>query len=939
MITGLSKPSIKRVRKNYIPPFEDPAWIVVGDTSMIRDVVKNGYEVSYSTVNNSRYMGMSCTLPKSLAGKTVSISVQEVRGYTGAIQLTWYIGGVATNKNVAFSTDNKFNNITIPTNVDSIMLKIQNNSSSSESYYFRGLQLEEGVIATDFEEQFIDGANRLDELVPKKNIFNVKEFDVLKTVGGGTMWAYDVQGKPNTSYILSTNAPLTATNSYANMYVGGTNSSSNGFSNGSPRKVNTNSGGILNLYIRNQTTSSEASDAYDRLIAGDYWIQIEEGFIATDFEPFELISKLKGERTTPKKNLLKGFRGFILNNFTAVSMTSDWKATFTSNVASSNSYFLVDVKPNTNYAFSITKPSDMQIAVYDSTATSSIVSYTTNSSLTFNSGARSQVRLYIRQLTASVTFELSNPQLEEGTVATAFKEYEDANKQANLVNNKNLVPSLKSGKWTINPNHVILDDYSLEFDTSVQAIQTSSVFIDNIKPNTTYTLSMKKNHSQGSIDENFIKESDGSNWIKDNYMLTNEVHTITTQPTTKRIQLNITNGYGTESVGTFKWSDIQFEEASTNTSFEPQKMVNRTLKSKTAPVLSYPFTFQRDSVEVYNGVRYRRNMPRLDSGGIGVEEGVVNPVYSSPTEQHLKVTGASYDQRTYNHSLPKKNIVQTVDTIYTLSFDIKRLNTAVTQKYFSSIVVGGVVNGDSWNVRLQGTAIDKFTIVELEDGWERFTQTFTITANTQYLQSFVKFIADTWDTGIDSLVRNVQIIELPYDLRYAVLSRPKEIVRLPKNIIDSVQGSVEFTYIPAFNQTEYKQTATHRSYLCSSQGSFNIWSWGGGASHAFNAEFNSKDSNNVTVRNNIDVTTYGLDYIKKGVPIKVKFEWDAQKVTLTIDNNTPITKSVVGTFINVSNSDVFLGSNYSSLTEQNNMNGVYKDLVFKDRNGQITFQI
>ena len=149
----------------------------------------------------------------------------------------------------------------------------------------------------------INGAKYLQKAskkVPAKNLFDVKAFDANKTVGGGTMWMYSVIGKPNTKYMVSTNMPYTEDKGYANLYAGGVSTDSNGVKDGSPRQVTTGSGGGIPLYVRNQTTSSEASDAYDKLVSGKYWIQVEEGTVATDHADFKLINRLNKDTSLKK---------------------------------------------------------------------------------------------------------------------------------------------------------------------------------------------------------------------------------------------------------------------------------------------------------------------------------------------------------------------------------------------------------------------------------------------------------------------------------------------------------------------------------------------------------------------------------------------------------------------------------------------------------------
>jgi hypothetical protein len=986
VLQGLNKPSIKRVRKNYIPPFEDKGWKIVGDASLIRDVVKNGYEVSYNAVN-SRYMGLSIDLPLSLAGKIVSISVQEARGTGSAIQLSWRLGGVLTNKAIAFSSGNKIENITIPSGITELYFKIQNNNITSETYYFKGLQVEEGAVATNFEEQIVDGARTMYNLVPKKNIFNGKqEVGNIDSVTGANITGENVRSinftpiKPNTQYTYSI---VNKSNPNPRLYFFDKNltfiTSVLGATQTSPSNA---------YYMKWHNGGTSVNDL----------IQIEEGAYATDYESYQLIQKPISKRFVPKKNLLfsqhaspQYLTGAIgSNNRVTTALLSGgivndkYYEVSISNQTLTDNYFvlhgglqsgvfkLYQLKPNTTYTLSSHVKTDgsgvlgfikgilfnKQGTVYSGEKQGNYVSSTswTRSSVTFTTDdniAGVLIRLQVPStgLTGKVYFD--GLQLEEGEL-TDFSPYADVNKKSKISPKKNLLQDIDSmdtsSLWTkeISSGVTVVKTgekfqgatvYRMTFKSTTNArvyqlfsdrgIFSASIWVKFIQYDTSFLL-MLREKNMGTVFGTTSINNVVYDWQK-----------------IKLENIGVTKDFifGVYKSAVTTSKDIivdvampQLEKGSVVTEYEDYKLTNKFPKSKTAPAVSYPnLSFERKSVEIFEGVKYRRNQPRLSHGGIMIEEQLDNYIISPSDTKRLEIVGNYYDQDTWNHTNPNKNVTQTVDKYYTLSFDIKKYDS-VSPLYFSSIVVGGVVNGDSWNVRLFGTSMDKFTVVDLENGWKRMSQTFTISANTQYLQSFVKFIVDLRDTGVVCDVKNVQLVELPYDLNFSPVFRPREDVRLPKGIIDSVQGSVEFTYIPSFSQSDFKKTTTSRAFICSSISNFRIWCWGGGASHTFNMEFNSKDSNNSNVRNNVDVISLGTDYIKKGVPIKLKFEWSPQQVAVTVDGNR-YTKSVVGTFVNVTDSEVLLGSDLNNLGGKSHMNGVYKDIVFKDRNGRTTYQI
>ena len=151
-----------------------------------------------------------------------------------------------------------------------------------------------------------------DRMVPpqptEKNIFDIKDFAINKIQGTGSTYRYDMIVKPNTEYTLSTNAPFDVSGS-ANIYFNGTSTGIDGVQSGSPKTARSGGKGELYILVRYAT-----NNAYQKVLDGEYLIQIEEGTQATPFEVQR--NKVAIVGGTIGKNMFRGFESGYLNSGT-----------------------------------------------------------------------------------------------------------------------------------------------------------------------------------------------------------------------------------------------------------------------------------------------------------------------------------------------------------------------------------------------------------------------------------------------------------------------------------------------------------------------------------------------------------------------------------------------------------------------------------------------
>ena len=123
----------------------------------------------------------------------------------------------------------------------------------------------------------------IDANVSGKNQFSVNgtHYD-----HGAYIYDYVPMLKPNTEYTCSTNIPQTST---AAVYFGGASTATNGVWTGRPVTATTDANGGVFIGVR-FNAPSDSVNAYQGLQDGTYWLQLEEGTAATEYEPHTEVS-------------------------------------------------------------------------------------------------------------------------------------------------------------------------------------------------------------------------------------------------------------------------------------------------------------------------------------------------------------------------------------------------------------------------------------------------------------------------------------------------------------------------------------------------------------------------------------------------------------------------------------------------------------------------
>jgi hypothetical protein len=633
-------------------------------------------------------------------------------------------------------------------------------------------------------------------------------------------------------------------------------------------------------------------------------LQLEEGYANTKFEPFKLINTKAN--LFPQKNKVLPF------NSSKWQLHANAKAidenTLELNATAGYQYSMIDLylKPNTNYVISL-EQCDGLYKINDDKAMAFSATYNQKGTVTFNTGNTKKVTLFFYS-TGAGKFTFKKPMIEEGSYKSDYKEYVETARQANRLPKKNLLDFSEFGMRVYGgspPTKLNWSSQRVSFDSvgNYSGIQpTISPILETGKP---YTFSFKGHNLRLVANYGTLV---GTTVVYDGNRTT-----LTFTPTKSTGFLAIENSSLTNASC---WAEeVQLEVGNVATKYEPFDLISKKADNTVikASYKNYPFIFKRESTETLNGVQYRTNNPRFKNGGILIEEGLTNTVANSDKVTELKTVGTYYGQVTYNHGLPKGGVVQSTDDKYTLQFELKKIGT--DSRPFVSVVVGAQPPKDSWSWRLFDYDFHEGVEIEdLEDGWQRYTKTFTIKGSKgEYLQTFIKFICEVRDVNIDSLIRNVQIEERDYATTYTTGYRKSESL-ITNASLDKYAGAieVEFSYKDIPSKSQYIFDATVPRWILYKD----AWD---------NTVYVYLEGNSVIALPNTA--------IPNGKNL-ARIEWKNGSSSLYMNG----VKIGTGTYTSNNTKGIkafYVGSRYTGVEQLNNV--IYSFKV-EDRNGKVTYQ-
>ncbi|MDR7207593.1 hypothetical protein [Priestia megaterium] len=410
-------------------------------------------------------------------------------------------------------------------------------------------------------------------------------------------------------------------------------------------------------------------------------LQIEEGYAKTAFEPYEEVNKVA--KGVPQYNLVPPFSQW--NKSSAFTVNSDSKITASFKAGTINSCDVtIPVVKGKSYTVSGKINEAVSRIRVGRKSDGGYIGVQVGGSITFTA-TENFILLSIDNNMGSpvyggvATFE--DIVMVEGSVKVPFKPYKEISKKASLVPKKNLVPKL-SDSWTRNGSVAELvysDDYALEINPTgtyrYVAYKNIPVVIGK-----TYVVSGEIENNTSTSAIRVFKSSDLSSG---NIIARNGQSFTVDSSYGGVVSVVLSNG---EQLTKTKIKNFQLEEGSVVTPFESYKLATKKPGSsiKKAPYRNYPFLFKRENVEVFEGVQYGINNPRIKNGGLFLEEYTFNLLSgktflpNNPTtivdkgDSYLVTAGSTSNfQGAYLTGITVKAV-----TTYTLSAKIEELGSA-----------------------------------------------------------------------------------------------------------------------------------------------------------------------------------------------------------------------------------------------------------------------
>ena len=631
--------------------------------------------------------------------------------------------------------------------------------------------------------------------------------------------------------------------------------------------------------------------------AGYYYFenfQLEEGSVATNFEPYKEVNRTS--KVVPQKNKVLPFtspKWQLHANAKVIDAN-----TLELNATAANQFTMIDLylKPNTNYTISMGQ-CDGIYKINDDKATAISATYNQKGTVTFNTGNTKKVTLFFYSASAG-KFIFKKPMIEEGSTKTGYEEYKEGSNKASLVPNMNLLNPKAWVSGRTFDNAFKPTSFRVEGNNVVVVAPVNSMVsqVVDVKPNTNYTafISYYPDAKRGI----YVYSMNGTDL----------------KPTGKGSPSTFNSGANTKVIiGLYKSSsandlpEIMFDspmmiEGSTQVPFEPYRLSAKKVNSPLvkAPYRNYPFKFKRENVEIFEGIQYGHNNPRIKNGGLFLEEYTFNLLSgktflpNNPTtivdkgNYYLVTAGSTSNfQGAYLTGITVKAV-----TTYTLSAKVEELGSAKGKLDFVIEQTGG-------------TTIRKKPVKFGDRYYITFTTGSGVTRISTCFYLGGGVIGDAFTLGKD-----VQLEERGYPTSPANGVHKADDLQIPVKF-DTQGGSfeMEFDYHYSEGATQYLfDTNAEERWLIYKE-TYNSWIiYTNGVSRGYLSK------NPVEGRN------------------KLKLSWTATSFEVILNGEKVAGKAHV---LEGRQNNIFLGQRY---TIGSHLDDVIYSVVIKDHNGNIQFQ-
>lgn len=192
-------------------------------------------------------------------------------------------------------TDFKLENLGNPQTVEGKRISIEAKNRKIVDISLNGESTQNGTPTPDnpIEIENVEGKNKFD-INQEKEIFGIM------------LYKYSYYLKPNTKYTISSNCPASTT---ANIYANSNRSKSAVYINKN-QTIQSDENGYFYILVRFKADASDNStfNLYEKVLNGTYYIQLEEGTVATPYVPYNSLEiKNVGENLFNPSNAKDGY--------------------------------------------------------------------------------------------------------------------------------------------------------------------------------------------------------------------------------------------------------------------------------------------------------------------------------------------------------------------------------------------------------------------------------------------------------------------------------------------------------------------------------------------------------------------------------------------------------------------------------------------------------
>lgn len=404
-----------------------------------------------------------------------------------------------------------------------------------------------------------------------KNLFDINaEYERMAVVCKFTFHV-----KPNTQYTISTNCPQSNT---ANLYVNSNSSSSKAYIN-SPKTITSDENGEFYISLRFAGSQDDPNtfDLFHAVQNGEYWIQVEEGATATDYEPYvggtaspnpDYPQEIRNVEGRSCRNLFD-FKKYCIDTGASVLQEDGFYLTNFNTLyrlyRTDESGIDLNFKENTQYTINFiatagggTGTGGKVIINYtdDTTSNVSISNSDNNTIRTLVSAANKTIKSISFTYSSHRNDYIKDFQINEGSIALPYEPYFEGKKLELNVCNKNL-----------------FDENIVEFidgllDDNGQPITGASHYTKNFypaKPNTLYNLIGTT--TTGTATKRIYFYNQKKEWISRSSAMETNYTSFTTPANCYYVRLQVSNAV------TLKTGDVMLCEGTDNTYVEHKQQL------------------------------------------------------------------------------------------------------------------------------------------------------------------------------------------------------------------------------------------------------------------------------------------------------------------------------------------------------------------------------